>query len=176
MTYDYIDKHGTLITLIQSEFVANLPTPYDWKNFLATRPAHATWTADDGVMMTCLCCGKRFSHWPESTTAGVKTGRRELWNIRVGGLIKRADDTADGPSHIIRRYKVIPVIKTGLGCEVCVGRFEAEVRSVNGQNSLAEKVNLNNARLSKLTGEKLSMTALKTAFVNVLNDGGVKGL
>lgn len=130
----YIDEQtgDKVVTRRMNDYVRSLPSFKMWQAFVKSRPTHCIIDARGEVRYTCLCCGDLFSHWPVASRSGVRSGFRELWNVRIGAVLRIGTEERLDPTTVERGHKVVPMVKTGIGCVKCVAHYEDAVKRVEG--------------------------------------------
>lgn len=152
---NHIDEDTVEITRRMSDDVKYLPTFTQWKLWLnLTRPEHANVMAGM-VFYTCIACGIQFDEYPDARRRAMRPKWNSFDPIRIGALVRTSteDIRREGRKTIIERgHRVIPVSKTGIGCETCRALFADKATIVASENDAIDEWNRIKAILTELKG------------------------
>jgi len=158
-------EDGTTIKHLRP--MRGIPTYSDWLRLLLSRSAahlisgrivpldrhqeqtHCLDSAGE-VKITCLGCGELAS-------------KMDMARIRIGGLIQLPFEEQVSKTEIVRKFRVQPTSKSGLGCKACQGRMADAEQEITRQNTSRDDLATLRARLADARAQLEGVTLVAGA-------------
>lgn len=142
--------------IVKGEFVKVIK-PYD------RHMEQATVVREDGAVgVVCINCGKPFFDVIQSVCRNpgehvlrTKKSRKLMRGIpsarvhdriRIGGLIQMPVEESVTTTEIEVKYRMQPVLRSGIGCPACQAKYQEIVAQTEPENELKEELNLIRAK------------------------------
>jgi hypothetical protein len=113
---------------------------------------------DETGSVGIICCGCGKPMWSEVHGASINVSEMKLRRggrlkkvggakftakftdrIRIGGFIQTSYEEPYDTNEVIRKWKVMPMFKMGLGCEACRSKFAEIVKDANATNEFRKQ-------------------------------------